>query len=152
MIHGPALCEPPYLLCTELRGQAKGAWRPGLLRAGSLTGWGAAWAKRPGVGLGAPGVGEREARDPREVLAQGLSEPGWAAASSISDCLGEVWRKHPFLWQALLLSVWSYFVVLNISSLSDHLPFGLLSTLIRQTPLVLKGSEADSPVKSPFPV
>lgn len=57
------------------------------------------------------GVGEREARDPGEVLAQGLSEPGWAAASSISDCLersGENTRSsgkpHCFLCGAILSS------------------------------------------------
>lgn len=48
-----------------------------------------------------------------------------------------LWRgleKYPDIWQVLLLSMWSYFVVVNISSLCNHLPFGLLSTLIRQTP------------------
>ena len=58
--------------------------------------------------LCAPG-GEREARDPGEGLAQGLSAPGWAAASSRSDCLersGEnthlSGKPHCFLCEAIL--------------------------------------------------
>lgn len=52
-------------------------------------------------------------------------------------------RKHPDVWQAPLLCLQSHFVTLNISSLCTHLPFGSLSTLIRQTPGCWRPEAAD---------
>lgn len=119
-------------ICSAQNTLGLGVRRPRFLRQGAWC-WGAAWAKRPGGEPVSPGGWEVPLRP------QGRVGTGFICAR-VGSCFirtwlsWEVWRKHPFIWQAPLLSAWSYFVVLNILSLSDHLPFGLLSTLIRQTP------------------